>query len=115
MIRIQRFERAQMAPVVVALLACAIAGVMGGVRLPAAPLIGVVLALALLSLEWRRGVSVLLVALPFSGVPVFMAGESGLAVRDLAIILPAYAGFALWMTSRRYPSTCGNFRISSMA
>jgi hypothetical protein len=54
--------------------------------------------LVMLSLSWRRGVLALLLVLPFSGVPVFMAGESGLALRDAAIILPLYVAFALAIT-----------------
>ncbi len=101
MIQSLRLDRRQVAPALAALAACAFVGALAGVRAPIAPLIGVAVALAGLSLAWRRGVLVLLVVLPFSGVPVFMAGESGLAVRDVAIVLPVYAGFALWMTSRR--------------
>ena len=98
----RRLDRAQLPIVAMALALCGVAGALASARTPAAPLVGVVAVVAMMSLvTWRHGVTALLVVLPFSGVPVFMAGESGLALRDLAIILPADAGFALWVTSRR--------------
>jgi len=87
----------------VAILASAVAG--GGVAIAAGPelsplvVAGAVLAMA--CAEWRRGVVVLLCALPFSGVPVFIAGAPGLALRDLAIVLPIYASFAFACTLPR--------------
>jgi hypothetical protein len=95
-----RLERSHLAPAVVVLFVCAIAGATIAVRAPAGPLIGIAVALALVSLDWRYGVTALLVVLPFSGVPVFMAGRAGLAFRDMAIVLPLYAAFALAMTRR---------------
>ena len=41
----------------------------------------------------------MLVVLPFSGVPVFVAGTPGQAFRDAAIVLPLYAAFALAVAS----------------
>lgn len=96
-----RFERTQWPAAMAALCACLLVGATVAVRAPAAPLLVAAGALALLSLEWRRGVLALLVVLPFSGVPVFVAGQPGLALRDVAIVLPIYASFALWITYRR--------------
>lgn len=97
-----RIERSQLPIAASALVLCAFAGVAAGVRTPMAPLFGISVVLALVSLAaWRNGVTALLVVLPFSGLPVFMAGQSGLAVRDLAIVVPLYAAFALWATDRR--------------
>jgi hypothetical protein len=96
-----RFERSQVPPAALALLVCAVAGATVAVRAPAAPLIGIAVALALVSLDWRYGVTALLVVLPFSGVPVFMAGRAGLAVRDAAIVVPLYMAFALATTRWR--------------
>lgn len=67
-------------------------------RPSAAPLVAVGVVLFALSLSWRRGVMLMLVALPFSGVPVFMAGDAGQAMIDVALVMPMYAGFAFAMT-----------------
>ncbi len=99
-----RLERTQWPPAMAALCVCLAAGAIVAVRAPVGPLLLAAGALALLSLEWRRGVLALLVVLPFSGVPVFVAGQPGLALRDVAIVLPLYASFALWMTARREPA-----------
>jgi hypothetical protein len=97
-----RIERGQWPIAMTALALCAFAGAAAGVRTPAAPVIGVAVVLAFVSFTaWRHGVTALLVVLPFSGVPVFMAGHAGLAARDLAIVLPLYAAFAVAMTQRR--------------
>ena len=97
-----RIERSQLPIAASALALCAFAGVTAGVRTPMAPLLGISVVVALVTLAaWRNGVMALLIVLPFSGLPVFMAGQSGLAVRDLAIVVPLYAAFALWATDRR--------------
>jgi hypothetical protein len=97
-----RIERAQLPIVASALALCGVAGAIAAVRAPAAPLVAVAIALVFVSLaNWRNGVTALLVVLPFSGVPVFMAGPAGLGVRDMAIVLPLYAAFALAMTRQR--------------
>jgi hypothetical protein len=96
-----RLERAQLPVAGSALALCALAGAAAALRAPAGPLIGVAVVLVLVSLaEWRHGVTAILVVLPFSGVPVFMAGHAGLAMRDVALVLPLYVAFALWMTER---------------
>jgi hypothetical protein len=74
------------------------AGMCVAVRPSAGPLMASGAVLAMLSLNWRHGVTLLLILLPFSGVPVFMGGAAGLELRDAAIILPLYVAFALAVT-----------------
>ena len=79
-----RIERSQLPIAASALALCAFAGVTAGVRTPMAPLLGISVVVALVTLAaWRNGVMALLIVLPFSGLPVFMAGQSGLAVREI--------------------------------
>jgi hypothetical protein len=64
------------------------------------PALLVLLPLALLWLvifaSWRAGLVALLVFLPFSGLPLFLSGSRfGPIAKDLAIVLPLYASFAL--------------------
>ncbi len=97
-----RIERAQLPIAIVALALCAFAGATAGAGTPSAPLLGVAVVLMIASfVAWRHGVTALLIVLPFSGVPVFMAGHAGLVVRDVAIVLPLYVAFAMAMTQRR--------------
>ena len=77
--------------------ACALTGVAMATRPGFAPVIAVAAVLAALSLDWRRGVLALLVVLPFAGLPVFIAGEPGLVLRDVAVTAPLYIAFALAM------------------
>ena len=86
-------ERAALA----AAAACALTGVAMATRPGLAPVIAVAAVLAALSLDWRRGVLALLVVLPFAGLPVFIGGEPGLALRDVAVTAPLYVAFALAM------------------
>jgi hypothetical protein len=79
---------------------CALTGVAMAVRPGVAPLVAAAALLAALSIDWRRGVVALLVGLPFAGLPVFVAGAPGLALRDIAITAPLYAAFALAMLRR---------------
>jgi hypothetical protein len=74
--------------------ACALTGVAMATRPELAPLIGGAAVLVAMSLDWRRGVIAMLVVLPFAGLPVFIAGTPGLALRDLAVTAPLYAAFA---------------------
>jgi hypothetical protein len=91
-------QRTPFTPIIVVAAASLAAGMCVAVRPSAAPLMAFAAVLVMLSLSWRRGVLALLLVLPFSGVPVFMAGGSGLALRDVAIILPLYVAFALAIT-----------------
>lgn len=89
-------------PRAVALAAVAVfAALLPGLAMTAgagvAALTAVLLPAMLFAMRWRRGVLLLLVVLPFAGVPVFVAGTAGLAFRDLAVVLPMYAGFALYV------------------
>ena len=96
-----RAERQSVPLIAVALATCALAGIVVAVRAPAAPLVGLAGAAALASVRWRSAVVLLLVVLPFSGVPVFMAGESGLVFRDALIVAPLYVAFACWACGQR--------------
>jgi hypothetical protein len=88
-------------PALVALMLCAAVGASISVRAGYAPLLIAGAAAALFSMRWRTGVTVLLVVLPFSGVPAFFAGSAGLGWRDLCIVAPLYLAFALEMTRSR--------------
>jgi hypothetical protein len=72
---------------------CLLTGLLMAVRPETAPLIAITAAFAIISAHWRRGVWALLVLMPFAGVPAFIGGTAGLAVRDAAIVLPLHAGF----------------------
>lgn len=91
-------QRAPATPVLLVAAVSLAAGACVALRPSAGPLMALAAVLVMLSLQWRRGVVALLLVLPFSGVPVFMAGASGLALRDAAIILPLYVAFALAIT-----------------
>ncbi len=94
-------QRPMIVPALAALLVCGAAGAAMSLRLSYAPLMIVGAAAALLALQWRAGVIVLLLALPFSGVPAFMAGSGGLVLRDVCIVAPLYVTFAVEMTRLR--------------
>jgi hypothetical protein len=97
-------ERSVAPAVALALLVAAATGACAvALRPSAAPLVAVGAVLFALSLSWRRGVVLMLLALPFSGVPVFMAGDAGQAMIDVALVLPMYAGFAAAMTRESQP------------
>lgn len=91
------------APALIVAATCAAAGGIAATRPALAPLVALAAAAAWLSLRWRAGVVVMLVVLPFSGVPAFLAGSAGLAARDVLVVLPLYAGFAIEMTRTREP------------
>ncbi len=98
MIALIRANNRTLMPVVAVVLLAVLGGALMAARLSYAPLALGGAAAALLALRWRAGVIVLLCALPFAGVPAFLAGEPGLAARDLCIVAPLYAAFALEMT-----------------
>jgi hypothetical protein len=98
MIAMLRQNDRTLAPAIVALLLAATAGALMASSVAYAPLLIAGCAAALVSTRWRDGVVVLLCALPFAGAPAFVAGEPGLAVRDLCVVAPVYAGFAIEMT-----------------
>jgi hypothetical protein len=92
-------ERSVPLCVALALAVAAVTGAMAVALQPsAAPLVPAGVLLFVLSLSWRRGVILMLLALPFSGVPVFMAGDAGQAMIDVALVLPMYAGFLVAIT-----------------
>ena len=91
-------SRAPVTPLAIVAAASLAAGMCVAARPSAGPLIAAGAVGAMLSLNWRHGVMLLLVVLPFSGVPVFMGGTAGLGLRDAAIILPLYIAFALALT-----------------
>jgi hypothetical protein len=98
MMRALRMEgRSREQTAIAALGLCALTGAAMAVRPGVAPLVAAAALLAALSIDWRRGVVALLVVLPFAGLPVFIAGTPGLALRDIAITAPLYAAFALAM------------------
>lgn len=98
MIRDLRIEgRPTERAVFAAAAACALTGVAMAARPGVAPLVAATALLAALSFDWRRGVVALLVVLPFAGLPVFIAGTPGLALRDIAVTAPIYVAFALTM------------------
>ncbi len=100
MIRALRLETRSTERAVLAVAAlCALTGTAMAARPGVAPLVAATALLAALALDWRRGVVALLVVLPFAGLPVFIAGTPGLALRDVAVTVPLYAAFALAMTS----------------
>jgi hypothetical protein len=88
-------------PALAAIAFCAALGASMSVRGAAAPVLIVGAAAALIALRWRAGVLALLVALPFSGLPAFLAGSSGLGLRDLCIVAPLYLAFGVEMTRSR--------------
>ena len=88
-------------PAALALVLAAVAGAMMASRIAYAPLLITGGAAALISLRWRAGAIVLLCALPFAGVPAFLAGEAGLAARDVFIVAPLYVAFAVELTRSR--------------
>jgi hypothetical protein len=94
-------QRPMVVRALVAALLCAAAGAAMSLRLSYAPVMIVGGAAALLALRWRAGVIVLLATLPFSGVPAFLAGSGGLALRDVCIVAPLYVAFAVEMTRSR--------------
>lgn len=83
--------------VLAAAAACALTGIAMAMRPGLAPVVAVAAILAALSIDWRRGVLALLVVLPFAGLPVFIAGAPGLALRDVAVTAPLYIAFGLAM------------------
>jgi hypothetical protein len=85
----------------VAIALCAAVGATMSIRGAAAPVLIAGAAAALIALRWRAGVLLLLVALPFSGVPAFLAGSAGLGLRDLCIVAPLYIAFGVEMTRSR--------------
>ncbi len=101
MIVMPQLRSQTLTPAVLALVLTALAGAMMASRMAYAPLLIAGGAAALIALRWRAGVVVLLCALPFAGVPAFLAGEAGLAARDLCIVAPLYAAFAVEMTRSR--------------
>ena len=96
-----QMQRSMLVPAFVATLLCAAAGAAMSLRLSYAPILIVGGAAALLALRWRAGVIVLLVMLPFSGVPAFLLGSGGLMLRDVCIVAPLYVAFAVEMTRSR--------------
>ncbi len=103
MMRSMAARRHRLLPVLLVAAAAVVAGMATAIE----PLAGVLLAVcavsALASLQWRIGVKALLVALPFAGVPVFIAGAAGLVMRDLFIVAPLYVGFGIAMLRDREP------------
>ena len=87
-------DRARRLRVTLAAGVCLLTGATAAFRPEAAPLIAIAAVFAMICVEWRRGVWALLVLMPFAGVPVFIGGTPGLAVRDAAVVLPLYVGFA---------------------
>ncbi len=100
---IGRAPSREFAPLLLVATVCAAAGGLAATRAPLVPFVALGAATIWISLRWRAGVIVLLVLLPFSGVPAFIAGSTGLAARDLLVVTPLYAGFAVEMTRAREP------------
>lgn len=100
MIAQRRISR-EFVPLALVAATCGAAGAIAATRAPVVPFVAIVAAVIWASFRWRAGVVLLLALLPFSGVPAFVAGSSGLAARDLLIVLPLYAGFAVEMTRTR--------------
>lgn len=94
MLRALAYDRARTLRVTLAASACLLTGATAAFRPEAAPLIAIAAVFAMICVEWRRGVWALLMLMPFAGVPVFIGGTPGLAMRDAAVVLPLYVGFA---------------------
>ncbi len=88
-------------PSVAVVALCAAVGGAMAVRAQWAPLVVVVAVAAIAASRWRMGVVALLLALPFAGVPVLLAGDAGQVALDALIVLPLYAAFALHTSSER--------------
>jgi hypothetical protein len=101
--RLTAGERLTSPVVMTALAACAASGsaVVFGPGLPIVTAASV--GIFLLCTRWRTGGFVLLALLPLSGVPALLAGEAGLAFRDVVVVLPLYCGFALAMLAMDGP------------
>jgi hypothetical protein len=92
---------ASLTPALAALVLCAAVGASISLRAGYAPLLIAGAAAALFAMRWRAGVVLLLIVLPFSGVPAFLAGSAGLGWRDVCVVAPLYLAFGLEMTRSR--------------
>lgn len=84
------------------------AGAMVANKPLATPVIAAAFVAGVTFASWRAGTWILLVFLPFAGLPVFAITSSfSLVLKDLIIVLPLYFAFAAWVIVRGRRSRVG--------